>query len=281
MQGNIFEILFIFPITNLLVMFYKLLEAIHFPYALGFAIISLTIFIRIILYPFVTAQIKASHKMQKITPHLNSLKEKHKNDKKRLQEETMRLYKEYGVNPAAGCLPLIIQLPVIWSLYNVLSHTVAAHSLESIQKINKILYFPFLKLDRVWDTSFLGLPLFETPSKLISSHWWIIVIIILTGVFQFILSKMMIYQQADEKKEKKDQQNKPSDFQSALQTQSLFMFPVMIAFFSYSLPIGLSLYWNTFTLFGILQQYLLVGWGGLVPWLTKIGIYGNDNKKTS
>lgn len=259
---NIFYFLFIQPITNILVAFYHALLFLHFPYALGFSIIALTVFIRIILYPFVSAQIKASYKMQKIAPHLAEIKEKHKTDRKKQQEEMMRLYKEHGVNPAAGCLPMIIQLPIIWSLYNVLTTTVAAHSIESIKKINDHLYFSFLKINQVWDTSFFGLSLFSSPSKLIANQPLIILLPVLTGALQFILSKMMMSDTPV--------QGKKDDFQSAFQSQSLFIFPVMIAFFSFSLPLGLSLYWNTFTIFGILQQYLLVGPGGLKPWLQKV-----------
>ena len=114
---NIFEILFVQPITNLLVAFYQLLALLHVPYSLGFSIIALTIFIRVLLSPFVSAQIKAASKMQKLAPHMAVVKEKHKNDKKKQQEELLRLYKEHGVNPASGCLPILIQIPVVWSLY--------------------------------------------------------------------------------------------------------------------------------------------------------------------
>ena len=193
---NIFEILFIHPITNVLVAFYKLLTLLHVPFALGFSIILLTILIRLILYPFISSQIKASHKMQKITPHIASLKEKHKGDKKRLQEETMKLYKEHGINPAAGCLPMIIQLPIIWSLYNVLTQVVSFNSISVInEKLNSVLYleyFQFLRIDRVWDTSFFGLTLANTPAKLFSTHPTIILVPLLTAFFQFVLSKMMM-----------------------------------------------------------------------------------------
>src|SRR3989344_928573 len=84
---------------------------------LGFAIIGLTIIIRFVMYPLTTSKLKASAKMQKVTPHLSKIKEKYKGDAKKIQEETMRLYKEHGINPAAGCLPVLIQMPIIWALY--------------------------------------------------------------------------------------------------------------------------------------------------------------------
>lgn len=275
--GDIFTILFTQPITNVLVAFYKALIFLHIPFALGFAIILLTIFIRIILYPFVSAQIKSAHKMQKVAPHVARIREQHKKDAKRQQEELMRIYKEHGVNPAAGCLPLLIQLPVIWALYGVLTNIVGATTKAAIAKINATLYFPFLKIDAVWDPYFFGVSLAAVPSKLLNDNPFILIVPIITAVFQFILSKMMIPEETD--KTKKDlpeaRKSKGSDFQSAFQTQSLYIFPIMIGFFSYTLPVGLSLYWNTFTVFGILQQYLLVGPGGLAPWMKKLNIpYG-------
>lgn len=262
-MGNIFYTYFITPITNILVLFYHLLYTLHIPYALGFSIVALTAFIRIILFPLMSAQIKASNKMQKIAPHIANLKEKHKGDQKKQQEEMMRLYKEHGVNPAAGCLPTLIQLPVIISLYNVLNTTVAAHSIENINKINKILYFPFLKIDRIWDTSFFGLSLFNSPSKILPHDPFVLIFPIIAGFSQLILSKMMLPATQVPKEQRKD------DFQSAFQSQSMIIFPLMIGFFSYTLPVGLSLYWITLNIFGILQQYILVGAGGLAVWLNK------------
>lgn len=270
-MGDIFNILFVFPITNVLVLFYKLFLSFGIPYALGFSIIALTIFIRLLLAPFVSAQIKSAAKMQKIAPHMSALREKHKNDNKKQQEELLKLYKEHGVNPASGCLPVLIQLPVVWSLYRVLTQIVSIQSTAALAKINAILYAPFLKIDKVWDTYFFGLSLSSTPAKLMASNPLILLVPVATGVFQLIFSAMML-----PKEEKKPQvgglqekEKKQDDFQSVFQTQSLFIFPIMIGFFSQSLPIGLSLYWNTFTLFGILQQYRLQGAGRLGFFLEK------------
>src|SRR3972149_10662929 len=142
---EIFNIIIVNPIINVLVAIYQVLAFFHVPYPLGFSIIGLTVVIRIILYPLISAQLKASKKMQDIAPHLSNLKEKHKGDKKRIQEETMKLYKDHGVNPAAGCLPTLIQLPVIWGLYSVLNNIVHKNSNELITYVNGIVIDP-LKL---------------------------------------------------------------------------------------------------------------------------------------
>lgn len=266
---EIFNILFTNPITNLLVSLYKALFIFGVPFAFGFAVIFLTIAIRLILYPFVSAQIKSSHKMQKISPHMAKIKAQYKDDKKKQQEELVKLYREYSINPAAGCLPLLIQIPVIWSLYNVLTHAVAVNSAGGLSKINNVLYFDFLKLDKVWDALFFGLPLGASPSALIKTLPLIVLLPVLTGVLQFVLSKMMMPEKIPQIPGTKE-----DDFQAAFQKQSVFIFPVMIGFFSFSLPLGLSLYWNTFTLFGILQQYLLIGPGGAASIFERINIRG-------
>lgn len=275
-MGNFFNLILVHPIINILVAIYAGFSFLHLPYALGFAIIGLTIVIRFILYPLTTAQLQASMKMQKIAPHLSKLKEKHKGDAKKIQEETMRLYKEHGINPAAGCFPVLIQMPVIWSLYSVLQNVVKVNP-NLVGDINKVIYFDFLKLHRAWDPSFFGLSLGAMPSKLISTVGPLILLVpVLTGVFQFILSKMMIPAKNSIVELEKDIEAKApvdkkdaNDFASAFQTQSMFIFPVMIGFFSFSFPIGLSLYWNTFTVFGIIQQYKIMGLGGLSEWIKK------------
>lgn len=266
---NIFDTLIVYPITNILLLIYQAVSLINLPFALGFSIIVLTIIIRLILYPLTGAQIRASKKMQDLNPHLKNLKEKHKNDAKTLQAETMRLYKEHGVNPAAGCLPVLIQLPVIWGLYSVLIKIINLGS-NTVVEVNKIAYFDFLKISKIWDTNFFGIPLGQNPSHLISTIGPLILLVpLLTAVFQFIQSKMLITAPVKEIKKGKEEK-KSEDFATAFQTQSLYIFPIMIGFFSYTFPIGLSLYWNTFTIFGIIQQYLIAGLGGLKEWRDKL-----------
>ncbi|PIZ99613.1 MAG: hypothetical protein COX78_01660, partial [Candidatus Levybacteria bacterium CG_4_10_14_0_2_um_filter_35_8] len=225
------------PILNILMAIYKGLLFLHVPFALGFSIIGLTILIRLVLYPFIGAQLKASKKMQELNPHLKKLKDTHKNDAKRLQQETMKLYKEHGVNPLAGCLPVIIQLPIIWGLYSVLQEIVKIAPADVVTHINKQVYLSSLKLTSAWDPTFFGLPLGKTPAQLFSVMGLIVLVPFLTGLFQFVQSKMMFSTSGvtDKIKEKK----KTDDFASMFQSQSLYIFPIMIAFFSWGFPIGL------------------------------------------
>lgn len=258
---NPFNVFLVYPIINVLVAIYHMLVFVHIPFALGFSIIGLTILIRAILYPLTTAQLKSAKKMQSISHHIAALKEKHKGDSKRINEETMKLYKQHGINPAAGCIPVLIQLPFIWGLYSVLQQVVGASSTTVVAHINSIVYFPFLHLTKPWDSSFFGISLAHSPSSLYSSVGPLIVLIpIVTLALQFVQSKMMLPQVP---KDVKVVEKKGEDFATAFQSQSVYIFPVMIGFVSWGFSIGLSLYWNTFAIFGIIQQYKISGWGGL------------------
>lgn len=265
-EPSLFNTVFIWPILNVLVGIYNVIASLNVPYPLGFSIIVLTILIRFILYPLISAQLRASKKMQDLNPHVADLKERHKGDSKRLQVETMNLYKQHGVNPAAGCLPVLIQLPVLWGIYTVLQKVVSINPQEAMNQINAIVYHPALKLSSPWQTDFFGIPLGKNPAELLGTFGAVVFLIpLITAALQFIQSKMMFpsIKTAPGKK-------RPDDFASVFQTQSVYIFPILIGFFSYTFPVGLSLYWNTFTLFGIIQQYRVAGLGGLKELIEKI-----------
>jgi YidC/Oxa1 family membrane protein insertase len=106
---------FYLPLFNLLVGFYHLLFS---DFAL--AIIVFTIVIRTILAPLFIQQIRSQKEMQRMQPLIREVQRKHKGNRAKAQEETMALYKEHGVNPASGCLPVVFQLPILWALYQAL-----------------------------------------------------------------------------------------------------------------------------------------------------------------
>lgn len=264
-MNNPFDLLLVHPITNVLLIIYKALIFLHIPYPLGFSIILLTVVIRSILYPLTASQLKISKKMQELAPHLSKIKEKHKKDAKRQQAETMQLYKEHGVNPVAGCLPSLLQLPIIWGLYTVFQHIIGLKPGQVVAEVNKIAYLPSLRLTAPWEEYFFGLPLAKNPSELLPTIGFLILLVpILTGVFQLIQAKMMMPAVPVPKKEGAE-----PDFATAFQTQSLYILPVMIGYFSFQFPLALSLYWNVFTIFGILQQHKIQGPGGLTQWMPK------------
>ena len=251
---NFFTTVFVFPILNLLVLFYKIFLFIRIPGAFGLAIIALTVFIRILLHPFFKQQLETSKKMQDLKPHLDRLSEKHKNDKKKVQEEHMKLYQQAGINPASGCLFMIIQIPVFIALYNTLSlFLLNGNATKVISQINKVLYHPLLKIQTI-NPWFFGFNLAVSPAK--SGLWYYYLLPVLTAFLQYLQTQAMtpvpVEKHHDASLPKKKEESK-DDFQKAMNTQMKFIFPIMIGWFSYSLPIGLSLYWNIFSIFSIMQ----------------------------
>ncbi len=253
MIGTIYNLIFATPLTNLLVVFYKLFEAIALPGAFGFAIIALTVFIRALLQPFFHKQMEATHKMAAIKPQLDHLNKKHSGDKARLQKEQLKLYQEAGINPMQGCLLMIVQIPIFIALYNTLNLFLSNGNFQkAITEINKVVYHPSLRLDSI-NPSFFIFNLGQSPSK--AGVWYYLLIPVVTAALQYVQAKSMMPPPAVQKLEDKDKKASSSeDFQKAMNTQMKYIFPVLIGWFAYSLPVGLSLYWNIFSIFGIWQQ---------------------------
>lgn len=269
---DLFNLIFFGPIVNLLVLLLRLLSSIGIPGALGISIILLTIIIRLLIWPFFAAQIRSAKKMADLKPHLDELKQKHSSDKQALAQAQMALYKEHGVNPAGGCLPSLIQIPVLIALYQViLSMFDGTHGLD---KINLLLYNPGWKLDNPPDPHFLGLNLGSRPADFATAGLIVLSIPVITALLQFFQSKMMLAMPvkkypSDSVKEKKEKEN-VEDTMQAVQSQMVYMMPIMIGYFAFSFPVGLALYWNTFTILGIYQQYKISGWGGLESLIKKL-----------
>ncbi len=264
--GDVFNLIFMGPVVNLLVLIYQGLNVIHIPGALGFSIMFLTIIIRVLVWPFMATQIKAVKKMADLKPHLDELKLKHKDDKKQLAASQMALYKEHGVNPAGGCLPALIQIPVFIALYQSIINILPGAG-GHIDNINRLLYFPSLKLPTTLDPNFFGLNLGIKPSDFGQYGILLLLIPVLTAVLTFIQSKMAMPKvikkyPSDSPKEKKEKESM-EDSMGQVQSQMVYMMPVMIGYFAFTFPVGLAIYWNCYTIMGIIQQYKISGWGGL------------------
>jgi len=258
---NLWNQFLIWPIVNLLVAFYKLFETLRIPGPLGWAIILLTIAIRLLLYPLMQKQLASAKKMANIKPHVDALHAKHKNDKAALQQAQLALYKEHGVNPAAGCLPLLIQMPVLIALYNVFYQVLTNGNLEKVvSDVNSVVYVSWLKLTSL-DPAFFGINLGVKPSQWQTHGAWLLLIPIITAGLQYWQSKLMMPAPANttnkpihtnttnDKKEAKKE-----DAAADMQKQMAMITPIMFGFFAFQFPLGLALYWNIFGLFGIMQQ---------------------------
>jgi YidC/Oxa1 family membrane protein insertase len=274
-----FETLLIQPILNALLAFHKLFSTFGIAYPFGFAIIALTASIRLAFNPFFAKQVETQKKMAELKPRIDELGLKYKDDKTRLQQAQMDLYKEHGVNPMGGCLFAIVQIPVFIGLYQTLNRFVSAstHTID-LAKLNKLLYTPLLEVKKL-DPNFFIFNLATSPAshKMLEfnfksgltlhpenfSYAPYLLIPILTGLLQYMQaryttpaakpakdSKEITTKDGEKKNEKPSMSD---DFQSAMTTQMKYMFPVMIGYFSYTLPLGLSLYWNIFSIFAIIQ----------------------------
>jgi len=255
----------VWPIINLLMVFYKFFEWLHIPGPLGFAVIGLTIAIRLLLYPLMAAQMKSAKKMQQLKPHLDVINAKHKGDKKALQQAQMDLYKQHNINPAAGCLPLLIQMPVLIALYNVFYQVLQGNDVTKVlNDINHVVYTSSLRLSTL-DLSFFGSSLEVKPSQWQSHGYWLLAIPVITAALQWWQSKLMLPSSTPIKPgstvnnqqitiKKKDAEKAPEDTAAEMQKQMAMITPIMFGMFAYQFPLGLALYWNVFGLFGIMQQ---------------------------
>jgi YidC/Oxa1 family membrane protein insertase len=265
---GIWNSLLFHPLVNGLFFFYKIFGN------LGVAIILLTILIRVVLIPLTSPSMKAAKKMADLGPELAKLKEKHKDDKQKFAQAQMSLYKEHGVNPAAGCLPQIVQLLVLITLYQAFSSVLVQNGSDVLHKLNTILY-PILQLpaDTHLNLSFWYLNLAKPDMIALPGLPKIPgVFLILAALTQFISSKMMLPQVKKAEKEAKKTPGKTDDIASSMQSQMTYLFPLMTILIGFSFPSGLVLYWFIFSFSSIIQQYFVSGWGGLTPWIEKIRI---------
>jgi len=216
------------PLFNGLIFLYNVLPGHDF----GIAIIVLTVIIRIILYPLNQKAIKSQKEMQLIQPKVKEVQQKYKNNKEEQGKALMDLYKEHKINPASGCLPILVQLPILWGLFSVLRAGLNPEKLTQL--------YSFVARPEIINNTFLGILDLSQKS---------IILAILAGIAQFIQSKMLM---------PKTSASQSSDFSSAMNKQMVYFFPVFTVFIAASLPAGLGLYWVATTVFGIVQQYFVL-----------------------
>lgn len=219
------------PIYNALVLFISIIPG----HDLGWAIILLTILIRTILLIPNHKVLKSQKKMQEIQPKISALKEKHGGDQQKIASETFAIYKEHKVSPFSSCLPILIQLPILIGLFNVIQTGMDPGS-------SYMLYPSLSKFDLSQvQTIFLGV-LDLTKSN-------IFVLPVLVGVIQFVQLRMTLGRTTKAKKP-------ASEMETANRTM-MYVMPLMMVFFTASVPSGVGLYWTFSTFYGLLQQIVV------------------------
>ena len=200
-----------------------LLKLLHFFYDYvgnyGVAIILLTVLIKAIFWPLSHKSYKSMEQMKKLQPLLTQLREKHKDDRQKMNEEMMQLYKTYKVNPAGGCLPMVVQIPVFFGLYQALLHSI------ELRHASFIRYLPFT--DMIWlaDLSAKD-PFYITP--------------LIMGATMFLQQKMT---------------PAPGD---PTQAKIMLFMPVIFTFMFLNFPSGLVVYWLVNNVISIAQQYWML-----------------------
>ena len=211
----------------------------------GLAIIVLTIVVRLALFPLTVRQTRSTKAMQSLQPQLQELQKKYAKNQQKLQQETMKLYKEAGINPM-GCLwPMLIQLPIWIALYQSIMQSLAATP-ESLLSLSQHLYsWPVVGQAVPLNEYFLWLRLSRPDPNLILA--------ILVGVTMWVQQKMVTAPATDPR-------------QQSMTSMTTMMMPLMFGMFTLSFPSGLALYWVVSNIIGIVIQYFVTGgWGYLIP----------------
>ena len=209
------------------------LESLNVPYSYGYAILCLTLLVKVVTFPLTKKQVEGSIQMQAIQPRVKELQAMYANDPERLQMETARLYKEANFNPLAGCLPTFATLPVFIGLYRALSNAAAEGLLTDGFYWIPSLGGPASIASRNDGTGFAWLTDFSSGAPPLGWHDTIayLVLPVLLVVSQSASQKIMTPE---------TQSTDPSQ----QQTQAILKFlPLMIGFFSLNVPAGLTLYW--------------------------------------
>lgn len=237
---GLWDIIFINPMLNVLIVISRLLFN-----SFGLAIITFTILVRLGTLPLTIRQLHASRRMQELSPRIQEIQKKYK-DPKRRQEETMKLYREAGVNPL-GCLgPMIIQFPIWIALYRVIGLTAAGTPERTIELSHRLYPISLIQSAVPLPTKFLWLDLGRQDGTFI-----LVALVFITTWLQTKLSTTT------------------TPGQSAQQQQTskmlLWMMPVMFAFFTLQVPSGLAVYWVATNMIGIVMNWFVYGWNKR-PW---------------
>lgn len=241
------------PIISALIFFYRLSGN------LGLAIIILTVVIRLLLLPLTLPGMQAATKIQLLAPQLEKLKKKYAKNKQKLAQAQMALYRQHKINPAAGCLPQIIQIVILITLYRVFSDIlIRTEPGEVIATINAIVY-PFLRLpvDAVLNNRFFYLDLAKPDLIPLAGKSFPGFFLWLAVITQFLAAKITLPAVKKGEKVVKKTPQKSDDFSMMMQKQSLYMFPMMTLFLGFNFPSGLVIYWAVFSLINLAQQWLL------------------------
>lgn len=224
------------PLYNLLILLIGVLPG----SSVGGAIIILTLIVKLALYPLTGKSIKAQRAMKELEPELKRIRETHKDDRQKQSKLTMELYQKHKVNPVSGCLPVLLQIPVIIGLYWVF--------LEGLKVIDVSILYGFVSAPQSLDMHFL---MFDLAQKSI-------ILALLAGGTQFIQTHLSLGKQAPlPPASSTGKASFQEDFARSMQMQMRYILPVMIGFIAYRTAGAVALYWATSNILSIMQELLM------------------------
>jgi YidC/Oxa1 family membrane protein insertase len=203
----------------------------------GLAIVAFTIIVKTLLLPLTVKSTRSAKAMQDLQPQIKELQKKHGKDRQRLNQEMMQLYGRHQINPMAGCLPVVLQLPIFFGLYSAILNM----SKSGVGS---------------WQGGFLWLPDLAHPDPL---H----ILPFVAAAFQFVQSRMM----------RPYKQGPITDPQQQMMNSMMNFMPVTVIFFGWGFASGPVVYWATQSVYSVIQQWLITGWGSLrewAPWLPEM-----------
>jgi len=229
--------IFVEPLVFLLEAFHRLFAAAHFPYTYGFSIIAVTILLRLLMLPLTLKSMSSMRKMQELQPEIEKLKKKYKNDQQKLLQEQQRLYQEAGVNPLGGCLPMLVQMPILFGFYYAVRELA-----QSGQLVNQgFFWIPNLAFPDIGTGLSWLWPL--PPSVGWDTAVRYLVLPILLAVTQIITQKLSTSSSSTD-----------DNPQAQMMNQMMWFMSLMFLYITLTLPAALSLYWVTSNVLGIVQQ---------------------------
>lgn len=229
-MGNLFTTIFYQPILNLLIFLYNVIPFNDF----GIAIVLMTVIIKLVFWPLGGKAIKSQKALQDLQPKIEEIKKKYADDKVGSSQAIMALYKENKVNPFSSCLPLLIQLPFLWAVYQVFRAGI---------ENNLDLVYSFIQKPEVINTISLGIVDLAKPNVYLA---------ILAGAAQFWQAKML----SSKRPAVSTPGSKDENMMAIMNKQMTYIMPAVTVFIGLSLPGGLTLYWLVITLLTAIQQFV-------------------------
>ncbi|NIP33029.1 membrane protein insertase YidC [Candidatus Saccharibacteria bacterium] len=231
---EIFNTILYEPIFNLLVWFYNVIPG----QDIGVAIIVLTVIIKLILFPFTAKGLKSQRALATLQPKIEEIKNKYKDKKEEQAKAMMELYSKEKVSPFSSCLPLLIQLPILFALYRVMRDGLRSEGFDNL--------YSWVANPGTIDPMFIGVLDLAVPS---------IFLAILAGAVQFWQAKMMTANQPPKNLRKK-KGARDENLMATMNKQMVYFMPIMTVVIGATLPGGLALYWLVNNILTVGQQYV-------------------------